>query len=273
MTTNPFEQLKPSQSAPTGGTLVFDFETVPDESRFPRPVAVVHEFATDVDLSDLVKGAVPEITKRIADGLAPSQLEELATLEQSAKKPRKGVMDAIHSALNANDSELESWKKACSVNPFKARICAFGWAVGCGEPQSMTARTDDEERAILVKFWELVHSCGKRCGYNIFGFDDMLAIVRSALLGVEPSCRLDRRRYGNREAIDLMLVLFPSGSAMPCKDVCNALGITPPAREMDGSKVFDLYEAEDMESIANYVESDVAIERELLNRFVDYLQM
>lgn len=281
MAQNPFENLTTDPPAITtinhpaaqrrGGTLIFDFETVPDESRFPRPVAKVH---TDiVDLEDIITGGVPDVVKQIELGLSPEQLADLEKLERESKKPRKGVLDAIASAVNASGAEFAAWKKDCSVNPFAARICAFGWAVGSDSPQSMMARTNDEERAILRKFWELIESSKKRCGYNIFGFDDMLAIVRSMLLKVQPSRPLDRRRYGNREAIDLMLTLFPASGAKPCKDVCHALGIVPPAGEMDGSKVFDLYEAGDMASIAKYVESDVAIERELLIQFGEYLEM
>ncbi|MCP4506862.1 MAG: hypothetical protein GY826_10770, partial [Fuerstiella sp.] len=37
----------------------------------------------------------------------------------------------------------------------------------------------------------------------------------------------------------------------------------PPAGEVDGSDVFDLYEAGNLKAIAEYVESDVFVEREL----------
>lgn len=292
MATNPFAALtegpvsppapteQPAQEQPAtqseqpvvrGGTFVFDFETVPDESRFPRPTKAI---PTHVDsLSELLKGGVPDVVKRIEQGMTADQLTELAKLENEAKKPRKGVLDAVDKALTDGDAAFQEWRKVGSVDPFRARICAFGWIDSCNIPRSMTARTDDEERAILRKFWELVSATHKRCGYNIFHFDDMLAVIRSMLLGVEPSRQLDRRKYGNREAIDLMVALFPSGGSMRCKDVCSALGIIPPAGDMDGSKVFDLYEIGDMASIAKYVESDVLIERTLLVHFIDYLQM
>jgi len=280
MTGNPFANLEavgeeihavPEKPSTTGGTLFYDFETVPDESRFPRPVAIEREDAADVDLNDLVRGNLPEIKKRIDDGLSIGQLNALIAIENQSKKPRKGVLDAAESAMSAGDDEIAAWRKECSVNPFKARICAFGWTQRGDAVHSMTSRTDDEERAILEQFWNLVGRAHRRCGYNILGFDDALAVARSIILDVTPSQRLDRRKYGNREAIDLMTALFPSGSAQKCKDVCKALGIQIPAGDMDGSQVFDLYEAEKMQEIADYVMSDVVIERELHDRLVDFI--
>jgi len=258
------------------GTFVYDFETVPDESRFPRPMPAEIE-EREIDIPKTLQGNVAAVTEVIESGLTPAQLNAIIDAEKGAAKPRKGVLDAATKILKAEADAFETWKKQGSVNPFQAKIVAMGWVDSSPpgtKPQSMTARTEDEERAILQTFWKLVDTKTRRSGFNILGFDDLLAVVRSLILDVPPSRPLDRRKYNNREAIDMMVHLFPSGGSKPCKEVCAALGITPPAGEdMDGSKVFDLYEAGDMEGIATYVESDVVIELELLNLFSDYFVM
>lgn len=269
------------------GIFIYDFETVPDESRFPRPEPeavperVSYPDREDIDLNDVVKEGVPKIKSIIESHLSDSQLNELLSLEKAAKS-RKGVVDAINAALGADEAAVadtnfrnqkteEAWRKEGSVNPLKARIVAFGWAYREGEIHTMTATNDDEERAILKQFWLLVTQCKRRCGYNILHFDDMLAVIRSLVLGVEIPRALDRRKYSNREAIDLMVALFPSGSPQKCKDVVRLLGIEPPAGDVDGSQVFELYQQGKIKEIGEYVGSDVYVERELYLLLVDAL--
>lgn len=303
MAENPFAAIespvvipdkKPEMSAVVTGAskkdmFVFDFETIPDESRYPQPekIAVpsrpVIKDDPDFDAAKILKQAVPAIKKSV-EKCSDNELTLLLETEGGAPKPRKGVTDAINAALStddeaiaktakANADALAAWRKEGSVNPLKARIVAFGWAYRGGKVQSLVARNDDEERIILEQFWTLIKTTRRRCGYNIFHFDDLLAIVRSLILGVAVPRPLDRRKYGNREAIDLMVALFPSGSPQKCKDVVQLLGITPPAGDVEGSQVYSLYEANDMKAIAEYVESDVYVERELYLLLADVLSM
>ena len=267
----------------------FDFETIPDESRFPRPVledVPVREpipDRLDIDLQDLLGGTIPSIKKVVEQGLSDKQLSELKTIEVASKN-RKGVVDAIWAALGADESTIadvskrnteafETWRKEGSVNPLKARIVAFGWAFMDGEVQSLTARNDDEERIILEQFWTLIKQTRRRCGYNIFHFDDLLAAIRSLLLGVPIPKPLDRKRYGNQTAVDLMIALFPSGKPQKCKDVATLLGINPPAGDVDGSQVFDMFYGDQLDAIGEYVRSDVSVERDMYLLLADALVM
>lgn len=254
---------------PANAVMVFDFETVPDESRFPRPkldptASSVPQLDTEQFFS--ICGTVAQIVKYLgANPLSIEQYDALIAVEKRAEKPRKGVFDEIEDCKAKALAGFDEWKKECSVNPLKAKIVAFGWALGNGDVESMTATNDSEERAICEKFWLLVGTGRRRAGYNITGFDDTLVAVRSLLLGVDPSIKLARKKYGNHQALDLMTLLFPNSSAQKLKDVCDCLQIAIPAgKEMDGSKVFDLYHAGEMDKIGEYVRSDVTVERELM---------
>jgi len=92
------------------------------------------------------------------------------------------------------------------------------------------------------------------------------------LLGIDATKRLDRKKFGSRQSIDLMTALFPAGPAQKLKEVCWMLGIVPLAGyEMSGDKVFDYVDAGDWETVANYVHSDARIEAELYCRLGDYI--
>jgi len=260
---DPFDVTELAQQ---DGILFFDFETVPDESRFPRLELVIVE-GSSVDLAEEIKKNAPEI-KELVGSLSDEQLDQLTALEAS-NKSRKGVFDAITSEQKSRTDGFAKWLKSCSTSPLKGRIVAAGFAIGEGEPHSIIATNDDEERALLAAFWQLLERERVRCGYNILAFDDEFAGFRSVILGVQPSKQLNRKKYNNREAIDLQQRLFPSGlsQAESCKTVAFALGIDIPAgRDRDGSHVWPLWEAEMYDEIAEYVRSDVYVEQQIYYR-------
>ena len=261
---------------PSGGVFVFDLETVPDESRFPRPVRVekVKRGPAAVELSKLVTKTVPAIKAKIPT-LSEEQLNQLTELENGMEKPRSGVLDAISQQLaidNADDHEaaMFEWKKL-SFNPFGCRIVALGIR-SAKHHVTMLAKNDDEERELLRVLWEHIARFKARCGYNITNFDDAVLVMRSMLLDVDASERISRKKFGDRASIDLMTCLFPAGPAQKLKEVCKMIGIVPPVGyEMSGDKVFDLTESGDWDGIAAYVESDAVIEFELYRRLSDYV--
>lgn len=261
---------------PSGGVFVFDLETVPDESRFPRPVRVekVKRGPVAIELAKLVTQTVPAIKAKIPT-LSEEQLNQLTELENGMAKPRSGVLDAISQQLaidNADDHEaaMFEWKKL-SFNPFGCRIVALGIR-SAKHHVTMLAKTDDEERELLRVLWQHITRFKTRCGYNITNFDDAVLVMRSMLLGVDASERISRKKFGDRASIDLMTCLFPAGPAQKLKEVCRMIGIVPPAGyEMSGDKVFDLTESGDWDGIAAYVESDAVIEFELYRRLSEYV--
>jgi hypothetical protein len=267
---------KQATDVPSGGVFVFDLETVPDESRFPRPAKVEKVKRPDaaIDLEKVISGAIPFIKSKIPL-LSEAQLLKLADMEEAAAKPRAGVRDAISQQLaidNADDhaDSMNEWKKL-SFNPFGCRIVALG-IKSSKHHVTMLAKNDDEERELLRVLWQHIARFKTRCGYNITNFDDAVLVMRSMLLGVDASERISRKKFGDRASIDLMTSLFPSGQAQKLKEVCRMLGIVPPVGyEMSGDKVFDLTESGDWDAIAAYVSSDADIEFELYQRLSDYV--
>lgn len=271
------EQVKAVSVPASGSVFVFDLETVPDETRFPRPEKVEKVGRPDCPKFDCAKTiglTVAQIEAQIPQ-LSEQQLQQLLTAEGQREKPRVGVQKAIQTQLamdNADDHEaaMMEWRKL-SFNPFGCRIVALG--IRSAKHQvTMLAKDLDEERELLRVLWSHIAKFKTRCGYNITNFDDAVLVMRSMLLGVDASERISRKKFGDRASIDLMACLFPAGPAQKLKEVCKMLGIVPPVGyEMSGDKVFDLVEAGDWPGIAAYVESDAVIEFELYRRLSDYL--
>ena len=126
------------------GILFYDFETVPDESRFPRPTDVDPSATTMPDLDVVALFRINATVEKFKGALeqhplAVAQYEALIAYETATAKPRDGVLKLCRSKIVEKTSVLSDWCKEHSVNPMKARICAFGWAIGNGPVQSMTA--------------------------------------------------------------------------------------------------------------------------------------
>ena len=268
----------PAEPQRRGRWFVYDLETIPDETRFPkpeRPDKPVREPVT-VDLDELQGQTVPGITRRLS-ALSEDQLRHLLQMEQDAKKPRSGVVTAIEKELQIFDVEtqwrqdVEQWRKL-SFDPFRLRVVALGIETSSGERTTMIAETIDEERDLLQTFWDHAAIYDQRVGYNINAFDDVVIVARSMILGVDASRLLEIGKFSRGQSIDLMRMIFPD-RPMKLKELCQCLGIVPDAGyEMSGDKVLDLVEAGDWDGVAAYVASDAKIEAELFRLASDYIK-
>jgi hypothetical protein len=248
------------------GVLTYDLETVPDESRFPAPKKVQASGVGDVEV--LLSKTANEIKKEVSDATEDELLDMRA--KEASGPARKTVLSYIDGEVKSRSSEFEKWVKSNSVDPFRCKICAIGWSVGRGEIRSMTAQNEDEEREILKAFWRLASESEKgeskprtRIGFGITRFDDVVIANRSIALGIKPSFRLMLKKYGNKQAVDLEQLIFQNTKVVAAKSVARAWSISIPEPEMDGSQVYELFQAEEMDKIASYVRSDVYVEREM----------
>lgn len=253
--------------------MFYDLETVPDESRFPRPEQKEFE---SIDCLAVIAGKVDDV-KSAVESCTDEDLDRLLKLESSKDKPRKGVIDTIERERSNRSGEFAAWVKEGSVNPLWCRIAAAGWAVDDGDIESAIATNDDEERSLIETLLSEFQRTSRRCGYNILGFDDTVIGFRCALLGIDVPFPLSRNKFRNSHAIDLMQLLFPAGSPKKCKDVARSMELEVPAGDFDGSQVYEAYLVGDNQyldtgnsgfaTIKTYVESDVEIERELYRLF------
>lgn len=270
---DPFESTDDYLTHHRGQYFIFDIETFPDESRFPRPTVTSRE-RREWDLVKLQAQNAETIVKDLKTGLMQEdQLADLLQLENSSKKPRSTVSKEIMKAIEDLDSDMKDWQNDGSLDPWKGKIVAFSWSfLGEETVHTLTAQNADEERFILSMFWAL-QSAGTRVGYNIKAFDDQFIVVRSMLLGVEPSCQMETGRY-SKQSKDMMQLLFPDMQrAKKCKDVAAMLGIPVPAGDIEGSHVFGLVESGDWDTLHKYSNSDVVVEKAMFRIIKKYLHI
>lgn len=268
--------------------LIVDLETVPDESRMSQfgldPLPTPRTFTPADQLPDpvaLVGKKVDEIKKAL-DGLwPPKEWIELAKQKEMLvnEKPRKGVIDELNglSKLQAGEAgtiqdAVEAQRKLLSVTPEYCRIVAMGSARGTAEIRTAVVGQvieghTIEESDLLESFWAAVEECSPLVGFNILGFDLPVIFIRSSILGIRPSRKIDLKPWGG-DCIDLMKVRWPTGGQKGLKDIARILGFTVPAEGVDGSHVFKLWQEKKLDEITKYQSSDIDVTR----RYYDFLR-
>jgi len=252
----------------TGSVFVYDLETVPDESAYPR-LSAEEDGGEPADIDvDAVMKTQSTLDEAIAAGLVnQATAKMLITIEQQSKKMRKGVLASLRKVAEAAELEFKEWSK-CSFDPWRCRIVAASmFFYGDDRPVVVVCNSPDDERSILSFLWKCCET-GIRCGYNIEAFDDRVISARSMLLGVTPGKPMSTRSYGNKDRIDLYRILFDrGGDTMKLKSLCVRMGIDIPAGpDMNGGMVRQLVDEGRWADIANYVRSDAIVEMELLRR-------
>lgn len=267
----------------SAGPLFYDFETIPNDERYPRPVKPGEREPEPEPLTaEVIKGeplfewlkahSVNDIDSALLSVLrTPEDLAKIREAEVAGKN-RKGVLELIDKNPEFLPPEWRAWMDAdhkwrnLAKNPFTARPVSFSFAIGSSELTNVLARDREAELLMLRLYMLLTRPPRRRVGFNSLAYDDRLVVARSILLDLPAADRhkLSLQKFNNAEAIDLMNVLFPQGTtAMKFKDVAHALGLTPEAGDTDGSQVLDLWLAGEYDKVAFYNNSDVSLTREV----------
>lgn len=255
--------------------LFVDIETVPDWDRLdtfglevpgvPRPRKPLAECP---DIETVLDQAIEQIKYDLR--LAWPCDEYLAAIieaEQKAKKPRAGVKDLVKSIRQEIENEINAeadFIKKLSVSPHYCKIAALGMAVGSSEAVGLI----DDERTMLQEFWSMASISNPIVGFNHTSFDLPVILVRSMILGIEPTRKLDMKPWSD-SCLDLMVSLFGRGPAIKLKTLAKMLGLTVQAEGCDGSQVHKLIET-DPEAVRRYVASDVELTRDLYRKMEGY---
>jgi len=124
------------------------------------------------------------------------------------------------------------------------------------------------ESEILTEFWRYIsRGVGRLVTFNGRSFDGPFLMLRSAILGVEPTRSFSPYRYSFTRHCDLAeVVSFFGARRLESLDFwCRQVGIESPKTEMDGSEVGSAYHDGRIEEIGRYCIRDARATAELYN--------
>lgn len=280
------EALFSKDYAVAATTWTFDLETIPDLARANEfdldPIEPIIETPVEQLPSPeaIVEGSAEQVKERLKSICGPQEWYRYVIQAEEEGKARVTVFKTLHAEKLKRQSrieEIDDRRKLLSTTPEYCSVVAMGYAIGSEKPKSLVVGQEKNgklvtERYILSAFWHLASRFRQVIGYNIINFDLPVVFFRSAHLDVEPSRVFDVRPWGT-DVIDLFLKRFPKfvGKDRPAKlkELAKLSGIEVPAGDVDGSQVEQLYR-EEPQKLARYVESDVAITRQLYDFMKGY---
>ena len=171
------------------------------------------------------------------------------------------------------NAKREEAHKMASLSPFCNIIC-IGWAVEDGPLCSSTGATEHE---VLSNFAEalrkdLTDHTGfhnpRYVGHNILGFDMPRLFQRMIVNGVHPDfvrIKSPNLIKGWDDAFYDTMLTFGGRDTTGCSlgNLCKEFKIEDKMPDMDGSKVYGLYQEGRIAEIAAYCREDVRLTREL----------
>lgn len=162
------------------------------------------------------------------------------------------------------------------------RVACIAYAVN-NDPIRVINNPEDEKKA-LQDFWHVAGQCDQFIGHNIMEFDLRFLLQRSMVLGVKPTWNrfqelgkkpwdmvkyLSFARYANLPIFDTMQEWSNWGNQkLGLEHVALALGIPTPKEGIDGSEVWNFYQAGKINEICEYCKRDVEVTRAVYNRMV-----
>ena len=133
------------------------------------------------------------------------------------------------------------------------------------------------EKRLLNEFWRFVKDKASTIiTFNGRGFDAPYLMLRSAILGIEPTRNLVPYRYSFQEHCDLMEVLsfwnarFGEGTL---DFWCRQFGIQSPKGKFDGSEIDAEYRKGKLEKIARYCVGDARATARLYLRLTPIIRL
>lgn len=160
------------------------------------------------------------------------------------------------------------------------RVLCIAYAINQDAPRVICH--PENEKKTLEDFWFIAKQIDLFVGHNIMDFDLRFLLQRSIILGVQPTWNrfqelgkkpwemgkyLSFARYSNLPIFDTMYEWSNWGSGkVGLEHLALALGIPTPKEGIDGSEVWNFYQAGKVQEICDYCIRDVETTRAVYER-------
>ncbi len=205
---------------------------------------------------ETIPSQIPGIKQEFIDSVqAPGQYKKPESIAEWLKENRDAVAEA-------------EWLKT-SFDGAVGHACVIGFAVGDASPCTYQ-RLHHDEKSLLEDFFCAVTDAGPGVtfiGHNLIGFDLPFLWKRAMILGVKPPPFFPRNpKPWSESIVDTMLLWDGQQRAGGSMDrICKLMGI-PGKGDIDGSKVWPMYQDGRLTEIAEYCRGDVERTRAMHKR-------
>jgi DNA polymerase elongation subunit (family B) len=190
-----------------------------------------------------------------------TDIRDQRTVVDGVQRSRVVVVDIETVALDTNDDRG-------ALDALTGRIVCIGMLIEDGQIVTEITLADEDERRLITEFWRNIAPSDVLVGHNILDFDLRFLRQRSWILGIEPTRKVDTRKYYSGDVIDT-LQLWTNWSAHSRKGVTlDALGaaLGCGAKTGKGTNVAKWWAERDLESIKAYCQQDARLAYQIFCR-------
>jgi hypothetical protein len=171
----------------------------------------------------------------------------------------------------AEDNQENEWRKQ-ALDSMQGRILTIGWAIGEDPAKAQTVGLADieTERDLLEAFQDVLLEAPidaerlEWVGHNIRTFDLPWLWRKALQYRLHPPARLIPRGRFDKRIIDTLEVWSADFRDRVGMDaIAQFLGLAGKTEGVDGSKVFDLWQAGELQTINDYCRQDVEVTRQV----------
>jgi hypothetical protein len=207
---------------------------------------------------------------------ADIEKQKLSVKAPSNYKDQEKIDAYIKSEVEKLDAEFDVTYRKTSFDGGLGEICCIGYAIDDNAPVSIYGAS---ESLILLQFYQEImaqynpssQTRPKFIGHNIVNFDLRFLFQRSVMNNVKPPMMIPFSAKPWDESIfDTMTAWAGHGNRVSLDKLCKIFNIplkgSEIGEEIDGSKVWDFYQAGRIADIARYCEGDVERTRQAYKR-------
>jgi len=207
---------------------------------------------------------------------ADIEKQKLLVKAPSNYKDEEKIAAYVKAEVEKLDAEFDATYRKTSFDGGLGEICCIGYAIDDYPPISIHSHS---ERDILdIFFLSIKNSYNPSSqqrpvfiGHNIVSFDLRFLFQRAVMNNIKPPMMIPFNAKPWDESIfDTMTAWAGHGNRVSLDKLCKIFNIPQKGseigEEMDGSKVWDFYQAGRIEEIATYCEGDVERTRQAYKR-------
>jgi DNA polymerase elongation subunit (family B) len=175
----------------------------------------------------------------------------IGTIEDPRNR-RTVVLDIETVALDPNDEKG-------ALDAMSGRVVCIGMLIDDGQIVTEITLADEDERRLITEFWRTVAPNDVLVGHNVLEFDVRFLCQRSWILGIQPSRKVDTRKYYSGDVLDTLQLWTNWGNKKGATLDALGLALGCGGKTGNGANVAKMWAERDIDGIKTYCQEDVRL--------------
>jgi 3'-5' exonuclease len=168
--------------------------------------------------------------------------------------------------LDIETVSLDSTDGKGALDAMSGRVVCIGVLIDDGQMVAEVTLADEDERRLIAEFWRTIAPSDVLVGHNVLDFDLRFLRQRSWILGIQPSRKVDIRKYYSGDVIDTLQLWTNWGNkkGVTLDALGAALGCG--GKTGNGGNVAQWWAERNLNAIKAYCRQDVRIAYQIFCR-------